>query len=1548
MSTAGWTVTDSAQAPNRGWTISDSSGVQDNAAQPFSPEDAERFYASPARAAQLKAMSESQQDFSLSPDEAERASDALMYSRLTGAPPSYAYENRDAFHEDFMTRLGGYAEAGWKGITRDSIIGEYLRGQLSGPFESEDEVSKFIEDLGQMIGDMPAYMVGGGLGLLAGGAAGTVELPVVGTISLGAVGAGAGAFGLTEGLRQWLVDKYSGNNLSAWSEVMDVLKQGGKGALVGSAFGFAGEAAPLASGPVGRFLGARAYKTAAELAAMTTVGSLVEGQVPSARDFAENAALLALMHVSMSGLEFARKSLPDVQRKTMDIYAREGVHPADIASMAAQRAIDEPPGENPMEIINKIDNEIAGIPQTTAEPEKISPETPAEEPEIEEIQPKLRPAIRQGEDIAVGQTGEHHDDIMKRQAVDGEHGFVNPEGEFLTRQQATNWVEKNEPGIAAKLDGSPLHTEQYNEATGIKNAVTREERLARGLSEVEVEARRSFGQAFDEGKRSVDQGRIDPRALAEDMAAKPRPLNAEESAALVYDRMRLQNEHAGVMQAIEEDRARGDTEKETRDKERLQDIEDAINTNDEAARRTGYEQGLGLAARRLMIKQDYSLANILQRARAASPTGEISPDLRNRLEELTRQLDEANKRIDNYEEAKRQQAAQNTVERIKRDTARAERAGRRIASKADLKTEYDSLLRDLNKELIGQLSANPFFNPKLYELFGKLAVNRIQAGYLTIEQIVDDLHAALQERGLSKREIRDYISGYGRKIELSKDELQVKLREARRQGRLLSALEDAEKKLMPLRSGLQRDKATDRVRELQRQVNEAMKKSGLSREATKSPAEQWKSSLDSIKTRLRNQITDITKILETGEKPPQKEGVPLDQEAEDLKWLRDYGQGLLDEFEGKPEMSDEQKVKMATAAVQKSIIELERRIKERDLAPKAKEPAVETPELKVLRDKRDALRETVAQMRREAEESKGAEPAQIKSLENQIADLERRIREGDTAPKGKREGPDTEKIASLKARRDALRNTLDELREQEKPKRTPEEQNLSRYKTMIQNRIAMMERQLASGDFTTPTRRTTVLDQQAEDLKAQAEKLKSQVDDAIAKQKLAARTPTEKGAALFQKWRRAVLLSSVNTLGKLTTAAMLRFGTTPIEELLGGVLSKFPVLSDIAAKAPREGAGLNISAEAKAFGQLFDKATAQDMREALRTGKTSLDYLYGKKTTLPPEALDFFGHIHGALKVLPKRAEFFRSLEKRAQWALDNHLDIQDPKVQATLAADAYIDANRAIFMQDNFVNTGFRMLINYFHSQGLSGRSAEFMIQTVLPIVKVPTNIVAETGEFAFGAITGSIRALETVIEKDGLKNLTMGQADNIMRSLKKGSIGLAVLAVGYYAGSEGGFIHSSGFYQPKDKESETLEIGGFKVPNWIMHTPVGLTFLMGATLRRVNDTYTMKGKSGALVAGALSAGLGALQKVPFLEEAGRLGEATRTAQSAGLFLDDLIQSLIIPPDIRRLAQMTDSDIRRKPTDLKQAIEENIPGLRETVPPVPRKQRFSIRGAYR
>lgn len=1044
-------------------------------------------------------------------------------------------------------------------------------------------------------------------------------------------------------------------------------------------------------------------------------------------------------------------------------------------------------------------------------------------------------------------------------------------------------------GSEVKMDmasGKSFVKEQRK--TGIKNAVTLEEREAKNLSEVELTVKRNFGTAFDEGKRLVDSGERDPRILAEEMAKNPRPLSAEESVMLIYDRMRLQNDHQVVMDRIEASIDKGDAAAELEYRLKLAKIEDDINTNDEAARRTGYEQGLGLAARRMMIQEDYSLARNLQRARIANSGKELPAELRAKYEKLTKQLEEANKKLKEYEENTSKRAAEKSIQKIKNEDAIRKHLikvrERKVYAKKELDVEFGSLVKNLNRSLS---SLHFVFDPDSVKILAQMARNRVMAGVNSVDGIVGEIHDQLKDEypDITKRDIRDAISGYGKTAQLSKEEIEVQLREIRRQARLVSAYEDALAGQVPLRTGLQREPASDKVRELGRQVKQAMRESGIDSASIKTPEEQWKTSLDAVKTRLINSIIDLSKQLDTGEKTPKKIGIKYDDEANELKSFRDGLKKIVEDIEGKPQTSPEQRIKIATAAVEKSIAEYERRIKEKDFAPQKKTSTTpETPNLKALREKRDHLKEIYKDLQDEA-----------------------------------------------------------------KPKKTPEEIALQAFKTRSKKRIAELENKLATQDYEKKPRRKRELDPEAMALEANVGRLKNLIDEDIRRIKLANRTKLEKSLDYLVKWRRFVILSSIRTVGKLTAAASTRQIITPIEELIGGILSRIPGVSKIASKAPREGGGLNVRAEAKAFGQWFNKQTYRDIRDVAMTGKGQLDILYGDRHDMPPEMLDLFGHLHGALKVTPKRAEFFRSLEKRTQWAIKNGLDITEPSVQATLTAGAYVDANRAIFMNKNVINDAYTMLLRYVDSKGTAGRVAATGMRVMLPIVRVPTNFAIETANYAFGAPKGSAQLIYTLIKKDALKDLKPDEADNIMRSLKKGMIGLAILAIGYYMAD-----YIGGYYQYGEKRKGTdlkpgdLEIYGIKIPHFLLHTPAIEILQMGATIRRVQDRYAGQLKGDGTVAGIVAGAKGIGERIPFLEQPSRMGKALTNVDTASKFTAELGRSLVVPPDVSNIATLMDKEngepILRKPETAVDVFKMGIPGLREQVPRNTKKEKAVLK----
>ena len=124
-------------------------------------------------------------------------------------------------------------------------------------------------------------------------------------------------FAGTQGLRAYYAHKLDKGEVSSPREFVDVLKgvvpETLKGAATGTATGWAGKvAAPL--GPMS--------KVGAEAVAMTTVGSIVEGQFPTIQDFVNSAILLVGIH------NIAKA--PAVAGKIKTMWVKTGRKPADI------------------------------------------------------------------------------------------------------------------------------------------------------------------------------------------------------------------------------------------------------------------------------------------------------------------------------------------------------------------------------------------------------------------------------------------------------------------------------------------------------------------------------------------------------------------------------------------------------------------------------------------------------------------------------------------------------------------------------------------------------------------------------------------------------------------------------------------------------------------------------------------------------------------------------------------------------------------------------------------------------------------------------------------------------------------------------------------------------------------------------------------------------------------------------------------------------------------------------------------------------------------
>jgi len=999
----------------------------------------------------------------------------------------------------------------------------------------------------------------------------------------------------------------------------------------------------------------------------------------------------------------------------------------------------------------------------------------------------------------------------------------------------------------------------------------------RGLPEVQRQILRRVPQ-FEEGVRLISTGERDPRIMAEELAQTPRSTSDIEQAMLIYDRMRITNDHTATMNALEKAVAIDDKSAILENRLRLAKLEDDLNNNDEAGRHTGTQLSAAFRMRQQMIAEDYSLPRSLQRVRVAIGGKEIPPAVREKLENLTKQLQESIEKSRTYEDKISQLESEKKIRQTRSEVDRItrQRAGTR-APKAVLSVERQELFAKF-RSTIGRVQM--LLDPEQVLVMGQLARNYVQEGILDAKKIVDEIKNELKDiPDLTKRDIRDAISGYGVTAKLSQDEINTALREARRQMRLISAIEDAQAKTVPLRSGLQRDPVSDQVRAMQREVRQAMRESGIDSTATRTPEEQWRTSLEGVKTRLRNQISDLNEQLTTGKKTPKKLGIKYDKEAQDLRAERDQLKGALVQIEGKPGLSNEQRVRIALNAVQKSIDEYERRIQESELTPQRKISATpETPELKALRARRQVLVDRYRQMQQDA-----------------------------------RPIPDPQ-AAALKA-----------------------------YKTRTLNRISELQEMLKTGDFEKSARRVLKMDPEAMKLRVQVQKIKEQVDMEVRKQKLAARTKVEKGMDYLVKWRRFALLSGTRILGKLSAMVMAREISTPITEMVGSGTKYLPYLRGIAAQAPRYGAGFNVRAEAAALRQYLEKQTWLDIPEILKTGRGELDRLYGKKHDLPPEAMQFFGHLHQAVKTLERRPEFSRSIQHILEWHLKQGHDVSEPLTMATIYDMALLEADRAIFMQPNKISSAFRTVVRMAESRDdLIGRTGAHLLQLLFPFTRVGPNIAMEHTDW----IVGIPKAAAKLYSVGGVKGLTPEAADYVMRNVNRNVVGIFLIALGYY-----GIVKAGGYYRRGEKRKKgelkpgEIKIGGMNFPYWLFEAPFLGAIQAGATLRNVQNYYSRwnlehpgkEKKTGAVGEAARETTAGVMERVPFFEEPGRIYEAMKSPTGTTKWTGELAESMAIPPDLRRLALSKDMagdiQIPREQKTYKQIFQGALPGQRKKLP---------------
>lgn len=952
-----------------------------------------------------------------------KATNALVYSEMLNISPSKAYDYHDEIsqqvrdklaHEKIVTERRGVKGTVSSAIDT-SLLGMMRKRQVPEPFESVSGTERLMHGLITIGLDTPFYMAGYAIG---GGT------PLSGM---------AGAFGFHAGMRQVLVDKYSKGEVKSLSDWLDRTKSAAmetiKGEVVGGFTGGMGEmAGPLwkamgtgTSSPIG-------WKAINELATMTAAGRLIEGEIPTARDFIENAAMLMAIHAGAKGYRSSKEGIARVKAKLQQAYVETGAHPKKIVEQALNDS-------------------------------EVGPERPVEkvvEKVVQEIKATMPPE---------------------------ETGKVSPEGE-KAQPGAKIEAEAGKP-VNKGSESAPKEKAPEPEGTSIKNASVDAEREAMGLPPIETPIRTGGDNWKQEVKDGVENGAVDHRRIAEKVnniveAGEPVPaLTVEENYALGVGKDLMKKQKRELSRQIKEleDRQAPPDEVEPLKYERSQ-LEESISANQKATKATGTAWSDIGNVRQEFNEADFSVEAMVQRAEADGV--EVSPRLRSIFDKISKEIEKAQDDLDSHLDDVAAGRIQETVTKVRKKEGLTKRKQLRADEVKAIDAEFESLVAKL-KGLAGDQRGSISFKKKAdpetsAEILIEMARNRIKKGLVKAEDIVDSIYTALSGAGvsLSKRQIQDAISNYGVQKKMSQEELDVALREAKRQMRLLSALEDAKEGKVPEKTGLARDPKSDRVRELTREINKAMRESGIEQKRTPDQEKRWKTALDAAKTRLTNEIADLEKAI--AEKKPiegvKGEPVKYDEEALDLRKQRDELKKDYEAIFGGKVLTTEQKVDRALKILDKAI-----EYRTRQVASGKVEAPKRTPDEAVEQDPRvvekkkelEDLKGKVDEIRKKAkgpgktEEEKSVE-RQMKATQREIDNLKSEILTN--APRKQPKPSYTSKeLEDLKAERDALRETKKNLIEMEEYEMTPDEQALSDFRKRTEKQIEKYEKATEEHDF---------------------------------------------------------------------------------------------------------------------------------------------------------------------------------------------------------------------------------------------------------------------------------------------------------------------------------------------------------------------------------------------------------------------------------------------------------------------------------------------------
>lgn len=751
----------------------------------------------------------------------------------------------------------------------------------------------------------------------------------------------------------------------------------------------------------------------------------------------------------------------------------------------------------------------------------------------------------------------------------------------------------------------------------------------------------------------------------------------------------------------------------------------------------------------------------------------------------------------------------------------------------------------------------------------QLVRNFAEEGITDLGAMVRAVHDVLHEAdpNITMRDAHDAVTHYGQFKKLSADEVSANVRRIRGEGREIAKLADIAERKPPKVTGIEYPKAEERQRALSKQVTEGMKRLNIK---TTDEATQIKSTLNSLKTRARNEISDLQYALDRGEKMIGREKIKLTDP--ELQSLRTQLQAKRTEYQAAFKGdTDLERVVSAKAVVEKSIADYEKRIAAGDIARKQGIPGPSSQELEMLKARRVALQAELETLRR-------------------VANFSGRIEDRN--------------IAAIKARKAQVENA----------------------NARAHERLFYAEHDPASA-LPTPRKVQPALAPELERTKADTEAQRQKVA-AIAERERIKRLPlVQKIARTVVQLRRTFVLSSPSVVEKLAAAGVLRMGARTAQEMAGRLIPE-----SARARMPHEG-GANYEAQAwtrgvidgakEAWANLQNKSGARQLvyGKPEVMPRTPLEYLGSLHQALHqlPVQMEFTRQFEKG--VAWAKAQGFNASDPLVLMRIGT--DAYEYAQRETL-----LQENRLV----KAVEQGLSVLERpnkqgKVSSVGIAGAA---FVRVMLPVTTIPTNAVAEAFTYILGTEIGIPKIVQAY--RSGIENLGPVEADAIGRLLKKGIVGKAAMAVAFLTyESLGGFYR--GKRRRDEVPAGDARIAGVDIDQHLLHSPFLEAMQFAANLRHVTHQRKNNGVTDAELASALGL-LKEAPYAREMVDVGRLLDSPNVSSAVGAEAASMLtpQALLWAARARDL-DAHGNPIKRKATGFIGNMQAAIPGLRESLP---------------